>query len=288
MSPSEQPASSLPNGKRKLDLDIALLGCGKMGLALMDGWLAAGLPGRRIVAIEPKPSDALRARAEQEGVRILAPDAAEALAVDMLVLAVKPQVMADALPAVAPLAGPATPALSIAAGLPIAYFKQALSEDTPVIRAMPNTPAAVGRGVSALIASDDVTAAARGVGEALLSVVGETLWLQDEAQMDAVTGVSGSGPAYVFHMIEALAAAAVAEGLPEEIAMQLARATVVGAGALAGASPESAEQLRINVTSPGGTTAAGLAQLMDAENGLAPLMRRTVAAAAARSRELGK
>lgn len=288
MPSPDQPESSTAPGRRRLDLDIALLGCGKMGMALLDGWLAAGLPGKRVVAIDPNPSDVLRARIEEEGVRLLDPADAVSFAVDMLVLAVKPQMMDAALPAVAPLAGPATPALSVAAGLPISYFKAALSPDAPVIRAMPNTPAAVGKGITALIASDEATTQQKAAAESLLEVVGQTIWLEQENQMDAVTGVSGSGPAYVFHMIEALAAAGVAEGLPEDLAMRLARATVIGAGALAEASPSSAEQLRIDVTSPGGTTAAGLQQLMDAEAGLPPLMRRTVAAAAARSRELGK
>ncbi len=288
MPAPDQPDSSIAPSKRRLDLDIALLGCGKMGMALLNGWLVAGLSGKRVLAIDPKPGAALQARIDEDGVRLLDPAEAASLAVDMLVLAVKPQMMSAALPSIAPLAGPATPVLSVAAGLPISYFKQALGDDTPVIRAMPNTPAAVGKGVTALFASSETTAQQKATAEGLLDVVGETLWLESEDQMDAVTGVSGSGPAYVFHMIEALAAAGVAEGLSEDLAMRLARATVVGAGALAASSESNAEQLRIDVTSPAGTTAAGLEKLMDSENGLPPLMRRTVAAAAARSRELGK
>jgi pyrroline-5-carboxylate reductase len=150
---------------------------------------------------------------------------------------------------------------------------------------MPNTPAAVGKGISALIANGPGEASLP-LAEAMLAAIGQTVRLDDEAQMDAVTALSGSGPAYVFHMIEAMAAAGEAEGLSPALAMQLARATVVGAGALADRSPDSAETLRVNVTSPGGTTAAGLSELMDAGSGLPPLMRRTLAAAAARSRAL--
>jgi pyrroline-5-carboxylate reductase len=261
---------------------LTLLGCGKMGGAMLEGWLAAGLPADAVTIIEPNPSPAVRALVDL-GARIA--DAAPAQA-GAVVLAVKPQMMAEALPVVAPLAAPDTLFLSIAAGLSLGWFEARLDAATPIVRAMPNTPAAVGRGVTALIANA-AGSARMPLAEALAAAVGETVRLDDETQMDAVTGVSGSGPAYVFHMIEALAAAGVAEGLPPELAMRLARATVVGAGELALRSGDSAETLRVNVTSPGGTTAAGLSALMDAETGLPPLMRRTVAAAAARSRELG-
>ena len=162
----------------------------------------------------------------------------------------------------------------------------ALGDGTPVVRAMPNTPAAIGRGITALIGNDAATAAHLDMAEEVLSAIGETVRLEEESQMDAVTGVSGSGPAYVFHMIECLAAAGEAEGLAPDLAMKLAIATVAGAGALARESGETPEQLRINVTSPNGTTQAGLEELMDAQKGLPPLIRRTVAAAARRSREL--
>jgi pyrroline-5-carboxylate reductase len=261
---------------------LTLLGCGKMGGAMLEGWLAAGLPAASVTIIEPSPSQAVRGFVDRGA---LVADAAPAQA-GAVVLAVKPQMMAQALPAVAPLAGPDTLFLSIAAGLSLGWFEARLGAATPIVRAMPNTPAAVGRGVTALIANTP-GAKRMPLAEALAAAVGETVRLDDEAQMDAVTGVSGSGPAYVFHMIEALAAAGESEGLPPELAMRLARATVVGAGELAWRSGDSAETLRVNVTSPAGTTAAGLSALMDAEAGLPPLMRRTVAAAAARSRELG-
>ena len=201
------------------------------------------------------------------------------------VIAVKPQMMAAAAPQLLALAGQGTVFLSIAAGTPITAFEAMFGADTPIIRAMPNTPAAVGRGISALIGNASTIEAQMTMAEALLAAVGQTMRLSDEEQMHAVTGLSGSGPAYVFHMIEAMAEAGVAAGLPADLAMQLARATVAGAGALADASPESAEQLRVNVTSPAGTTAAGLAKLMLELPGL---MTSTIAAAAERSRELAK
>ena len=205
------------------------------------------------------------------------------------VIAVKPQMMAEAAPQLVALAGQGagdgTVFLSIAAGTPIAAFEAMFGAATPIIRAMPNTPAAVGRGIAALIGNGAATEAQMAMAEALLGAVGQTVRLDSEEQMHAVTGLSGSGPAYVFHMIEAMAAAGTAAGLPPDLAMRLARATVAGAGALADASPEPAEQLRVNVTSPGGTTAAGLGVLMPE---LSDLMTRTVAAAAGRSRELAE
>jgi pyrroline-5-carboxylate reductase len=258
---------------------LVLLGCGKMGSALLAGWLAGGLSPGAVRVIEPAPSDWLRAT----GVRLdgdLPADPAVAL------VAVKPQMMGAALPALAALGGGGTLIVSIAAGTPIAAFEAAFGTSTPVVRAMPNTPAAVGRGITALVGNAAAGEAGLAMAEGLMAAVGATVRLAQEGQMDAVTAVSGSGPAYVFHLIEALAAAGVASGLPEGLAMELARHTVCGAGELAHRSEESAAQLRVNVTSPGGTTAAALAELMDAEQGLPPLMRRAVAAAAARGREL--
>jgi len=258
---------------------LVLLGCGKMGSAMLEGWLAGGLAPAQVQVIEPRPSDWLQARVA-EGV-VLNPAALAPATI--AVIAVKPQMMAAAAPQLAALAGQGTVFLSIAAGTPIAAFEAMFGGGAPVIRAMPNTPAAVGRGISALIGNATATEAHMAMAESLLAAVGQTERLDSEEQMHAVTGLSGSGPAYVFHMIEAMAAAGEAAGLAPDLAMRLARATVAGAGALAAASPESAEQLRINVTSPGGTTAAGLAVLMPELPGL---MTRTVAAAAGRSREL--
>lgn len=264
---------------------LVLLGGGKMGSAMLKGWFEAGLPGAAARVVDPAPNDALSALCAKTGAGLSdAPDATQAGA---LVVAVKPQTLDAALPSVAHLNGPDTLVVSVAAGAPIARFETTFGARTPIVRTMPNTPSAVGRGVTALIANAAATEAAKSLAETLLRAVGETVWLDAESQMDAVTGVSGSGPAYIFHMVEALAAAGEAEGLPAELALRLARATVSGAGALLEADPSPASTLRENVTSPAGTTYAGLQALMDPESGLTPLMTRTVAAAAARSRELG-
>ncbi|RYH08788.1 pyrroline-5-carboxylate reductase [Tropicimonas sp. IMCC6043] len=258
---------------------LVLLGCGKMGSAMLQGWLADGFPAGAVSVIDPKPSDWLKA----QGVRLdgdLPKDPA------IVLVAVKPQMMAEALPNLAGFGGGGTLFLSVAAGTPILYFEAVLGEGTPVIRAMPNTPAAVGRGITAIIGNAEATAAHLDLAERLLRAVGAVVRLEEEAQMDAVTALSGSGPAYVFHLVEAMAQAGVAQGLPETLAMQLARATVEGAGELLHQADESAAQLRVNVTSPGGTTAAALEVLMRPENGFPALLERAVGAAAARSREL--
>jgi pyrroline-5-carboxylate reductase len=260
---------------------LLLLGCGKMGGAMLRGWLAAGMAPGRVEVIDPAPADWLRGL-EAEGLR-LNPASPERPTVALL--AVKPQIMGEAAPRLAPFAGGGTLFLSIAAGTPIAAFEEMLGAASPIVRGMPNTPSAVGKGISALIGNAAAGERELAMAEALLAAIGRTVRLESESQMDAVTGLSGSGPAYVFHMIEAMAAAGVAAGLPREMAMTLARATVEGAGALAAASEETAEELRVNVTSPGGTTAAGLEVLM-AE--LPDLMTRTVAAAAARGRALSE
>lgn len=257
---------------------LVLLGCGKMGSALLAGWLAAGVPAASVWVIEPNPSDWLKGAGVHlnEGV-----PAAPAVAL----LAVKPQMMGAALPALRALGNGRTLFVSIAAGTTIAAFEAALGERTPIVRTMPNTPAMVNRGITALCRNGHVSEADMGLAVALMAAVGETVILEGEHQIDAVTAVSGSGPAYVFHLIEAMAAAGEAEGLSPDVAMKLARATVSGAGELAHRSEDSAAQLRINVTSPGGTTAAALAVLMPELPGL---MQRAVKAAADRGRELGK
>lgn len=260
---------------------LVLVGCGKMGSAMLAGWLEAGLPAASVWVSDPFPSDWLKGL---EGLNLnMAFPTAPAVAL----VAVKPQMMGDALPALAALGGGETLVISVAAGTPISAFEAVLGEGTPVIRSMPNTPAAIGKGITALIGNAHADGEAMALAEGLLSAVGQTVRLESETQMDAVTAVSGSGPAYVFHLIETLAAAGEAEGLPADLAMQLAKATVEGAGALAGAADETPAQLRVNVTSPNGTTQAALEVLMDDASGLPPLMRRAVAAAAARSRELG-
>lgn len=260
---------------------LVLLGCGKMGTALLTGWLAAGVPASSVWVIEPNPSDWLKTA----GVHLnqgVPPSPAVAL------LAVKPQMMGAALPALQALGNGKTLFVSIAAGTSIATFEAALGDRTPIVRTMPNTPAMVGRGITGICANRFAGTAGLALARALMLAVGQVVELDGEHQIDAVTALSGSGPAYVFHLIEAMAAAGVAEGLSPEVAMQLARATVCGAGELAYQSREPASQLRINVTSPAGTTAAALAVLMDESTGFPPLLQRAVKAAADRGRELGK
>ncbi|MCR9126628.1 MAG: pyrroline-5-carboxylate reductase [Rhodobacteraceae bacterium] len=258
---------------------LVLLGCGKMGSAMLAGWLDGGLAPSSVWILDPHPSDWLRA----QGVQINAP---LPTAPAIVLIAVKPQMMQDALPQLAPLGGGDTLFVSVAAGTSMAFYEKTLGAATPIVRAMPNTPAAIGRGISAIVGNRAAGAGHMDLAERLLGAVGQVVRLDDESQMDAVTGVSGSGPAYVFHLIETLAAAGVAQGLPEAMAMQLAKATVAGAGMLAEASDEAPAQLRVNVTSPNGTTQAALEVLMDAETGFPALLDRAVGAAARRAREL--
>ncbi|MEL6681909.1 MAG: pyrroline-5-carboxylate reductase [Pseudomonadota bacterium] len=258
---------------------LVLLGCGKMGSAMLEGWLKGGLPATSVWVIDPKPSSWL----QEQGVTIggdLPKDPAIAI------IAVKPQMMAEALPNVSALGNGDTLVISIAAGTPIQTFKDMLGAKTPIIRAMPNTPAAIGRGITALIGNAQAQAHHLEMAETLLSAIGQTVRLDDEDQMDAVTAVSGSGPAYVFHLIETMAAAGIDQGLSPELAMKLAKATVGGAGMLAEDAEDSPEQLRVNVTSPNGTTQAALEVLMDEATGFPPLLKHAVSAAAARSKEL--
>ena len=259
---------------------LVMLGCGKMGSAMLEGWLKNGLDAGMVHVIDPNPSDWLQGT----GVQING-DLPENPGV--LMIAVKPQMMEEALPRVASFGGGDTLILSVAAGTPIRVYEQAFGPGTKVIRSMPNTPAAVGKGITAIVGNSQTGPEDLDLAETLLSAIGQVVRLNTENQIDAVTGVSGSGPAYIFYMIDTLAAAGRAEGLPADLAMKLAKATVAGAGVLAENSDETPEQLRLNVTSPNGTTQAGLEVLMG-ENGLAPLIRRTVAAASARSRELRK
>ncbi|WP_373050735.1 pyrroline-5-carboxylate reductase [Thalassovita aquimarina] len=261
------------------DGGLVLLGCGKMGSAMLAGWLNQGLPTGSVWVIDPNPSEWLRST----GVNINA-DLPENPAV--VLVAVKPQMMGDALPVLAAMGNGETVFVSVAAGTPIAKFEEVLGNRTPIVRAMPNTPAAVGRGITAIIGNAHVSGEALDMAEGLLSAVGQVVRLEGEDQMDAVTGVSGSGPAYVFHLIETLAAAGEAQGLSADLAMRLAKATVAGAGALAEQAEEDPAQLRVNVTSPNGTTQAALEVLMDEETGFPALLRRAVKAGADRSREL--
>ncbi|ABG32981.1 pyrroline-5-carboxylate reductase [Roseobacter denitrificans] len=258
---------------------LVLLGCGKMGSAMLAGWLEAGLPASAVWVVEPNPSDWLVGTGVD-----LSGTLPEAPAV--VLVAVKPQMMAEALPLLKPMGNGDTLFISVAAGITLAAFEEILGAQTPIVRAMPNTPAAISQGITAIVGNNAASAQHLAEAEALLQAVGEVVHVTDEGQIDAVTGVSGSGPAYVFHMIETLAQAGQAQGLDAETAMRLAKATVAGAGALAMTSEETPEQLRINVTSPNGTTQAALEVLMDESTGFPSLMARAVKAAADRSREL--
>jgi pyrroline-5-carboxylate reductase len=264
--------------------EVLLVGCGKMGGALLAGWLK-GKAITRAVVVDPGPGpDAFageaRVLALKSGLELPA-----GFAPDVVVIAVKPQMMADAAPVYREVVGRGAVVLSIAAGKTIDHFETLYGPATPVVRAMPNTPAAIGRGISVAVANGRATAEQRALCERLLQAGGAVEWVDEEPLIDVVTATSGGGPAYVFLLIEALAAAGVASGLPADLAMKLARTTVSGAGELARQSPEPAEQLRKNVTSPNGTTQAALGVLM-ADGGLSDLMVRAVAAATRRSREL--
>lgn len=265
---------------------VVLVGCGKMGSALAVGWLHGPLEPARLIVVEP--DDAAAAHLAPLGITRVATPAAlpRDTAFAAIVYAVKPQVMAEILPAYVGAGGADTVHLSIAAGCPIALFERHLGP-VPIVRAMPNTPAAIGRGMTVACANDAVGHARRALCGRLLEAVGAVAWIDDESLMDAVTAVSGSGPAYVFLLAECLAEAAETAGLPAPLARRLAEETVAGAGALMAESAGSAAVLRRNVTTPGGTAEAALSVLM-AAGGLAPLLTRAVRAAANRSRALAR
>ena len=262
---------------------IVLAGAGKMGGAMLSGWLAQGLVAKRVVVIEPHPSDDIRALLAK-GVR-LNPPPKEVGDVAALVVALKPQAFREAGAGLKPFAGPATLVVSIMAGTTIAGIAEVCGGS--IVRAMPNTPAAIGRGITVAVAAKNVAPAQRATADGLLSAIGTVEWVDDESLMDAVTAVSGSGPAYVFLLAEELARAGVEAGLPEELATKLARETVAGSGELLHRSDVSSAMLRQNVTSPGGTTAAALQVLMGSD-GMQSLLTRAVAAATRRSKELAK
>ena len=262
---------------------LVLAGAGKMGGAMLAGWLARGLDAGKVAVIEPHPSDDLRALLTK-GVR-LNPPPKDIGAAATLVVALKPQSFREAGPAIKPFAGPATLVVSIMAGTTIASIEAVCGGS--VVRAMPNTPAAIGRGITVAVAANNVSAAQRAVADALLRATGSVEWVDDESLMDAVTAVSGSGPAYVFLLAEELARAGVEAGLPPDLATKLARETVAGSGELLHRSELASSTLRQNVTSPGGTTAAALEVLMG-KDGMQSLLTRAVAAATRRSQELAK
>jgi pyrroline-5-carboxylate reductase len=275
--------SDSTNTLQNLAAPLVLAGAGKMGGAMLSGWLAQGLEARSLAVIEPHPSDEINALANK-GVR-LNPSAKDIGEAATLVIAVKPQMFREAGAMLKTFAGPSTLVISIMAGMTIASIEQVCGGN--VVRAMPNTPASIGRGITVAVAANSVSASQRAITDALLRATGSVEWVEDESLMDAVTAVSGSGPAYVFLLAEELARAGVEAGLPPELALRLARETVAGSGELLHRSDLSPATLRQNVTSPAGTTAAALEVLMG-ENGLQSLLVRAVAAATRRSKELAK
>lgn len=261
---------------------LVLAGAGKMGSAMLDGWIARGLKPKQIVVIEPHPGKAVKALARR-GLKLN--PKSKVPAATAVVIAVKPQSAPEAVPPLAAFIGKDTLALSIMAGRTIRYLAASLPAGTAIVRAMPNTPAAIGRGITVAVATANVSARQRRQASDLLAAIGKVEWTGDEALMDAVTALSGSGPAYVFLLAEAMANAGIAAGLPPALSTRLARETVAGSGELLHRSQVDATTLRENVTSPGGTTAAALDVLMGPD-GLEELMTKAIAAATRRSRDL--
>lgn len=264
---------------------IVLVGAGNMGGAMLSGWLDDGIAPQNITIVDPSPNPAMQLAIKDHRLRH-EPSPPDSLVADVIIVALKPQIMDAALPALRTLIGPDTVSVSVAAGKTLAGMTRGLG-DTAIIRAMPNTPAQVRRGITVCVGNPFVSKQHRATVTGLLKSIGAVEWVDDEILIDAVTGLSGSGPAYVFHLAEAMAEAGIAAGLPPALAENLARATVIGAGELMHQSPLSPDELRSNVTSPNGTTQAALEVLM-AEDGLTRLMTRAVAAASKRARELAE
>ena len=269
---------------RDLSGTLVLVGAGKMGSAMLEGWFGLGLDPGRVLVLEPEPSAEVTALAAR-GVRLNS-QAGEQEPAAVIVLAVKPQIGAQVLSGLAPFVGPSTLVVSIMAGRTLRFLSEALPPGAAIVRAMPNTPASIGRGITVAVKNAAVSATQRNLAHRLLAATGGIEWIADEALLDAVTAVSGSGPAYVFLLAESLTRAGVAAGLPAKLAARLALETVAGSGELLRRSGLDPATLRENVTSPGGTTAAALNVLM-ASDGLGRLMEAAIAAATRRSRELG-
>jgi len=263
---------------------LVLVGAGKMGGAMLEGWLRSGADSDKLVTLDPSPSSEVKKVIEKHGVRWNPPISSIGNA-QVILIAVKPQIMEEVLPSIIPLARSKPLIISVAAGKTIASFERHFGNTAAIIRTIPNTPAAVGRGITALAVNANVSPAQLQLARTLLSAIGEVVTVPDEGMIDAATAVSGSGPAYVFYLTECLAAAGAKAGLPADLAMQLARTTVAGAGELMRMSSEPPAALRQNVTSPKGTTHAALQVLMG-ENGMQPLFDRAIAEATRRSREL--
>jgi pyrroline-5-carboxylate reductase len=261
---------------------LVLVGAGKMGSAMLDGWLARGLDPKKIIVIEPQPVKAVKALARR-GVKLNPKD--KVGVASAIVIAVKPQNAPEAVPPLARYVDKTTLVLSIMAGRTIGFLEKSLPTGTAIVRAMPNTPAAIGRGISVAVANAKISMRQRKQASDLLAAIGKVEWADDEALMDAVTALSGSGPAYIFLLAECMARAGVAAGLPKELATRLARETVAGSAELLHRSDLDAATLRQNVTSPGGTTAAALEVLMG-PGGFDQLLTQAIAAATRRSRDL--
>lgn len=266
---------------------LLLVGCGKMGGALLRGWLSRGVPGKDVFVVDPAPRDLDDVQARGVAIVTAIDQLPPALRPGIVLLAIKPQFMDEALPAYRRFAKPGTVFLSIAAGKTVAYLKGKLGAEAAIVRSMPNTPAAVGRGMSVILKDSSIPVVTLDLCGQLLSAVGQVGWIAEEDQINAVTAVSGGGPAYVFLLIECLAEAARAAGLPADLAMQLARETVTGSGELAHQSAESATKLREAVMSPKGTTIEALAVLMGPD-GWQPLITKAIAAATRRGREIAE
>lgn len=272
-----------------LNGDLVLVGAGKMGGALLIGLLESGLDPARVIVQDPNPPADIKNALAKFAVTAQAEPAAHGKPAAVVILAVKPQMISGVLPAVAKkFIGDNTLVISVAAGITLSQMHEQAGERAALVRAMPNTPASIGEGMTVCCPCQHVTPDQKALCTRLLQTVGAVAWIDDEQDMDAVTAVSGSGPAYVFHMVESLARAGVDAGLDPALSEQLARQTVLGAGALLKAAPESATTLRQNVTSPNGTTAAALEVLMHNENGLTSLLKEAVTAATHRSRDLAK
>jgi pyrroline-5-carboxylate reductase len=263
--------------------NILLVGAGKMGTAMLEGWLRLGIPAGKLVVIEPNASAQLSALAAQ-GLALNPEKSADEIAA--AVVAVKPQIAPEVMPRIAQLLSERSVAVSIMAGRTLRFLAESLPR-VALVRAMPNTPAAIGRGITVAVPNARVSVAQRALVHALLSALGAIEWITDEGLMDAVTALSGSGPAYVFLLAECMARAGAMAGLPPSLSQTLARATVAGAGELLGRSAVDPASLRENVTSPSGTTAAALEVLMR-ERGLQPLLTEAIAAATRRSRQLAE
>lgn len=264
---------------------VVVIGAGKMGMALARGWLGGGLPVDNLILVDPAPHELTQQFAEDVGISLVGE--CPAGVADVLLLAVKPQVITEVMAGLKDKITPETLVMSIAAGISVQQLCDGMGTER-VVRTMPNTPAQVGKGVTGVVQGPGASEEDCAVADALLQAAGLVVWLDDESQIDALTALSGSGPAYVFHMVEAMAAAGAAQGLPAEAAMVLARQTVIGAAALMDADPTDAGTLRENVTSPKGVTFEALKILMEEKGGMTELLTRAMTAAKNRSIELGQ